>query len=79
MHIQVVSAEGGRHELITVTEPVTILRGEKLNRLICGATEHWFKKDGTYDGWGMNLQGTDLSPEEISKLVDEVDRNRVFP
>jgi hypothetical protein len=78
MHIQVVSTEGGRHELITLTEPVTILCGETLDRLICGATEHWFRKDGTYDGWGINLADTKMTPEEISKLVDEVEKGRVF-
>lgn len=79
MHIQVVSAQSGRHELITITEPVTIMRGEKMDRLICATTEHWFKKDGTYDGWGMDLSDTHMTPEEIIKLVDAVEKGRVFP
>lgn len=79
MKIQVVSAKDGRHELITITEPVTILRGENMDRLVCGTTEHWFNKDGTYDGWGMNLEGTTMSTEEAAKLVDAVEKARVFP
>ena len=64
MHIQVVSAEDGRHELITITHPVTIERGGELNRLICGTVEHWFTEDGTYDGYTQ---------------TDVVERSRVFP
>jgi hypothetical protein len=79
MHIQVVSAKDGRHELITLTDPVTILRGEKMDRLICGNIEHWFTKDGTYDGWGMNLEGMNLTPDEARALIDNVEKSRVFP
>jgi hypothetical protein len=77
MNIQVVSAKDGRHELIVITEPMTIVRGAKLNRLICEPTEHWFKQDGTYDGWGMNC--TDMTPEQIKTLIDVVEKSRVFP
>ena len=62
MNIQVVSAEGERHELITITQPVTIVRGEKLDRLICGDVEHWFTKDGKYDGWNTNVAGAGTTP-----------------
>jgi hypothetical protein len=79
MHIQVVSAKDGRHELITLTDPVEILRGEKMDRLICGTIEHWFRKDGRYDGWGMDLEDTTMTPDEIRTMIDAVERSRVFP
>lgn len=79
MHIQVVSAKDGRHEMITITDPVTIERGGELNRLICGTVEHWFKEDGTYDGWGMNLENAVMTPEELSNLIAAVEKSRVFP
>jgi hypothetical protein len=79
MNIQVVSAKDGRHELITLTPPVTILRGEKLSRLVCGNVEHWFNNDGTYDGWGMNVANMDMTPDEMRAFVEAVERSRVFP
>jgi hypothetical protein len=79
MHIQVVSAKDGRHELITLTDVVEILRGEKMNRLVCGTIEHWFRKDGTYDGWGLNLEGTNLTPDEIRAKIESVEKSRMFP
>ena len=66
MKILVVSAVDGRHELITLTEPVTIVRGDKFNRLICATgMEHWFDLDGTYDGWTVEIKSD--APGEHSR------------
>jgi len=79
MNIQVVSARGGKHELITIVEPVKIVRTGTMTRLICGHVEHWFNSDGTYDGWGVDLRNTEMTPAEISAFIQTIEESRVFP
>jgi len=81
MKIRVVSAKGGRHENITLSEPLTISKGDNLNKLISGdGMEHWFKPDGTYDGWGMDISSANLSSvEQAQALVAAIEKEREFP
>ena len=82
MKIQVVRNDGSR-EAITLTEPLTVIRGDRMNRLVCQTgMEHWFTEDGIYDGWGMAVKisapdssSTDL-PAEASEFIDAIERDR---
>ena len=79
MKIQVVGV-GGRRELITLTEPLTLVPGELLNRIVTGTgMEHWFKLDGTYDGWGINVVEANLNPEQARAYIAAIEQGREFP
>jgi hypothetical protein len=44
----------GRIETLTLTGSVSVLYGERLNRLVDeNGFEHFFTPDGYYDGWGV--------------------------
>lgn len=80
IQIQVVSAKDGRHELITLTEPLTLVEGETLNRIVTGTrVEHWFTPEGAYDGWGMDVSAEDLNASEARQLIEAVEAGRRFP
>ena len=50
MTIWVLHEEGTR-ELLALVRPVQIIQGRHLDRLVSGdGMEHWFTKDGYYDG-----------------------------
>jgi hypothetical protein len=66
MEVQVVNAKDGTHELITLTAPVTIETGKKSNRLISGNIEHWFDRDGRYEGWSANLGTTKMNTQKAT-------------
>lgn len=53
----IVQGKGGvPQEVITLTEPLTIIRGESMNRLhTATGMDHWFTVEGYYDGWGMSV------------------------
>jgi hypothetical protein len=83
MKIQVVRADGNK-EVLTLTEPVTIIRGG-LNRLVCSTgMEHWFTADGVYDGWGMDVSGSGLvadpsvplSAQEAGGFIAAIENDR---
>lgn len=72
----VVSHKDGTKERLTMLGPLTLMRGEKLDRILTATgTEHWFDKDGYYDGWGrsQNLEG---DPEDALKLADAISNER---
>ena len=86
MKIQVVRRNGS-HEILTLTEPLTIVRGTHMNRLKTSTgMDHFFNEDGTYDGWGMavNITVPDSHsetnlPEEAKAFIDEIEKGREFP
>ena len=45
----------GRQREIDVPPDATVALGEGLNRLTNGCIEHWFDRDGYYDGWGAMI------------------------
>ena len=67
--------ESGHRELISLVEPVTFLEGLKLDRVVSGdGLEHWFTKDGYYDGWGRKMNGA--SDAEATAQIDAVEHAR---
>jgi hypothetical protein len=49
----------------------TIVQGEFLDRLWDGSVEHFFTKDGYYDGWGGAVNATPAEAVEIIETMDE--------
>ena len=91
MKIQVIRKDGSL-ETLTLTEPLTIVRGEGMNRLVTSTgMEHWFTEQGIYDGWGMRVQITipeeemnaafadGAMPKSAENFISEIDRGREFP
>lgn len=75
MKIQVIRCDG-KTETITLTDPVSISRGEGMNCLKTSTGfEHFFTQDGIYDGWGMSFAG---SFEEAESVIEEVEKGREF-
>ncbi len=67
--------EDGNRELISLVPPLSFIHGVKLDRLISGdGTEHWFTKDGYYDGWGRVMSGA--SPAESDALIEGMEATR---
>ena len=66
--------EDGRIETIAIEgEVVRIVSGHNLDRLVSGNREHFFTKDGFYDGWGMAACYT---PGEAGELIEAIERRR---
>jgi hypothetical protein len=48
-----VQHKDGHIETLDIAKPVSMLEGAELDRIVCSdGTEHFFTKDGYYDGWG---------------------------
>lgn len=85
----IVVHKSGQQEAITLTEPVEIVRGEKLNRFITATgAGHWFDQDGYYDGWDMavnipipasELPPDGTPPKAALDFIEEYDKGREFP
>ena len=51
-----VQHKDGRIETLDIAQSVSILEGAELDRIVCAdGTEHFFTKDGHYDGWGAGV------------------------
>jgi hypothetical protein len=69
-----VMRESGASEVITLTEPIEIRRGEFMNCLKTSTGfEHFFLPDGTYDGWGMPFDGTQ---DEAAAVIEAIEKDR---
>ena len=67
--------ETGRREILTLVAPVAVIDGKRLDRLVgADGIEHFFTKDGYYDGWGCGV--ADVSPSDIDVLLDRTERAR---
>jgi hypothetical protein len=51
-----VQYKDGRIETLDISQSISILEGVELDRIVCSdGTEHYFTKDGHYDGWGTGV------------------------
>ena len=85
MKIRVIRANHTQ-EVITLTEPLTIIRREAMNRIATSTgMEHWFTEEGIYDGWGMNTNITvpeppgNSLPQEAAEFIEQIEKDREFP
>lgn len=80
MKVQVVRVDGSVEAIelvgrIIVKEPEG---GLGMISLESTGADHYFTKDGQYDGWGLAVSGLDES--EATSVADAIERNRqVFP
>ena len=71
-----VQRDDGRIEVLTMVPPL-IAEKESNTGYFCittgDGTEHFFRGDGTYDGWGRPVNLTVSDPQEaldLAKLID---------
>lgn len=68
-----VQHEDGRVETLTIKGQCQLIEGEHLDRLRCASgMEHFFTKDGYYDGWGGAVEDSRRSCE----VIEEVESRR---
>ncbi len=69
-----VQHEDGRLETVELLgERLQIVRGHLLDRIVADDLEHFFTKDGYYDGWGRALSA---SPADAGIIRDIVEARR---
>ena len=76
--VQVVRANGD-HEKLTMTGPLTLLISSGLDRIVTSTgMEHWFTKEGIYDGWGMEFAEPVPcdDPQDALDLATAIDNER---
>lgn len=74
----VVVHEDGQTERLTLLTPFTVICGKSLDRIVEGTgIEHWFTKDGFYDGWGKTHQPP-LSDQDSDDVVSIIESSREY-
>ena len=68
-----VQQENGNIETIDVCDTAEVQVGNQLDRLVTQGAEHFFTKDGYYDGWG---RGVSCSPSEAKKVLNQTELKR---
>jgi hypothetical protein len=66
-----VQHKDGRVETLDIAQPVSILEGVELDRLVgSDGMEHFFTKDGYYDGWGTGVPpaGSDQNKKTVGTI-----------
>ena len=60
-----VQHKDGRMETLDIAEPLWIREGAELDRIVApDGTEHFFTKEGYYDGWGKAMAESEKSSRE---------------
>lgn len=69
--------ENGNVEVLTLTLPVLAIEGIHLNRLseAVGGRDHFFTKDGFYDGWGQAC-GESLAVAHATNVIEKIESTR---
>lgn len=68
-----VQHEDGRMETLTVKGECRFVEGPQLDRLHCASgIEHFFTKNGYYDGWGGVVEESRHAPE----ILEEIESRR---
>jgi hypothetical protein len=48
----------GKILMLDIAPPISILQGVDLDRIVLADGEHFFTKEGYYDGWGKSTSQT---------------------
>ena len=80
MEIMVVRRNGTKERIVLKT-PLTVKEygtdAVYSGVLISGeGTRHYFNRNGTYDGWELNVEQQDLSIDEAKQLVSTIETQR---
>jgi hypothetical protein len=68
-----VQHKDGTIETIRLGGSINVSEGKTLDHLVDGGVEHYFTKDGFYDGWSSSE-----SPEDADKIIRRAERRREF-
>jgi hypothetical protein len=72
-----VQHESGRTEILTLDGNWIIVEGQRLDRIrSTTGFEHFFTKDGYYDGWGSGLN--EESGARADEIVTALEQKREF-
>ncbi len=70
-----VQHKDGRVETLDIAQPVSILEGVELDRIVgSDGMEHFFTKDGYYDGWGTGVPR--VPGDQSKKIIDATESQR---
>jgi hypothetical protein len=70
-----VQHKDGRIETLAIASPVSILEGVELDRIVgSDGMEHFFTKDGYYDGWGKGVPP--VRSDQGKKIIDTIESQR---
>jgi hypothetical protein len=70
-----VQHKDGRIETLEIARPVSILEGIELDRIVgSDGMEHFFTKEGYYDGWGTGVPP--MRGEQSEKIIDTIESQR---
>lgn len=70
-----VQHKDGHIETLDVRQPVAILEGIELDRIVgSDGMQHFFTKDGYYDGWGTGVPP--VRSDRGKKIIDTVESQR---
>ena len=75
MRLKVVHENGDIETLTLRDGHWCVVQGKFLSRLRTEGVEHFFTKDGFYDGWGGAVSAT---PDEADRIAEEMDRKRAI-
>jgi len=76
MLLQVVHPDGNI-ETISLQTPISVHEGKNLNRIRCAdGMEHFFDKEGKYDGWGKAIGGVGMTEEAANAKAMEIEKHR---
>jgi hypothetical protein len=63
-----VQHKDGRIETIEIAQPASVLKGVEQDRIVgSDGTEHFFTKEGYYDGWGAGVPA--VRGEQGKKII----------
>ena len=68
-----VQHEDGRIETLTLKGELVVSEGKELDRIrTSSGMEHFFTKDGHYDGWGGAIE----TSQRAREVIDEIEARR---
>lgn len=70
-----VQHKDGRIETLEISQPLSILEGIELDRIVgSDGMEHFFTRDGYYDGWGTGVPPA--RSDQSKKTIETIESQR---
>jgi len=70
-----VQHKDGRIETLDIGEPASIVEGVELDRIVSSdGMEHFFTKEGYYDGWGTGVRP--VRGEQGKEIIETIESQR---
>jgi hypothetical protein len=77
----IVIRRDGQREIVRLALPASIMRHPNSPLWLISSADgldHYFTLEGYYDGWGMNVEGQDLSVDEAMMVIEAVETERAI-